>query len=552
MPLITIDDKQIEVEKGTNLIQAAQQAGVEIPHYCYHPGLRVDGNCRMCLVEVKGPRGFMPQIACNTPCTDGLEIKTNTDNVKNMRKSVMEFLLHNHPIDCPICDQAGECKLQDYYMKYGKYDNRSIVDKVNKDKVVDIGEMVMLDQERCVLCSRCVRFCEDVSQTSELVISQRGVKSKIGLFPGTTLDNKYSGNVVDICPVGALTSKDFRFKMRVWFMSTSKSVCHGCSRGCNILTDYKNDTVYRFRPRPNKEVNNYWICDEGRLSYKEINKNRFLEPTLKGEQIEYDVAKATLLTMLKETKAKHGLKSIAVIASPNSSVEDNWMLKAFMQEFSLGDKLFGASFKEEGFQDDLLIRADKTPNKKGLEYLKINTDKEELVKALESKEIKLLLVMNNDLLGEGGEKVADLVKDIEIISLSSHVTETSKKAVLAIPVSYYSEKFGTLINFQGQLQKYEKAFETFELEDSLAVGEWELLASLIGEHNPAKHFTDIEDVWKDLRENVAEFSGISFYELGDTGINIPKKLEKEAQEKAEAEKKLLEQESNENSSEAKV
>lgn len=530
MPIITIDDKQIEVEKGTNLIEAARKLGIEIPHYCFHPALKVDGNCRMCMVDVKGPRGFMPQIACNTPCTDGLEVKTDTPVIKEIRKGVMEFLLHNHPIDCPICDQAGECRLQDYYMKYGKYDNRSIVEKVHKDKVVDIGPLVVLDQERCVLCSRCVRFCDDISKTSELVITNRGAHSKIEIFPGIKLENKYSGNVVDICPVGALTSKDFRFKMRVWFMSTAKSVCHGCARGCNIDLDFNKEIVYRFRPRYNREVNDYWMCDEGRLSYKAINDNRFLEAAYKGEFIDYGDAVNTFMSMVKAAKAISTPKSVAAIASPFSSVEDNWLLKMFMKKVAGSDKIYGADFKPGGDQDDFLIRADKTPNRKGLDYLEINRSQEDLIKALETGEIKLLIVMNNDIVGDGGEKLKNLLNDVEIISLSTHHNATNSLATLAIPVSMYSEKYGSIINFEGHLQRFDKAFETFQKEDSLAVSEWEFLANLTRDFNPGSQYNDIEDIWAELRENVKAFSGISFYEIGEMGINVPQKLEKEAAE----------------------
>lgn len=532
MPIITINDKQIEVEKGTNVIQAAQQMGIEIPHYCYHPGLRIDGNCRMCLVEVKGPRGFLPQIACNTQCTDGLEVKTDTDSVKDMRRNVMEFLLHNHPIDCPICDQAGECRLQDYYMKYGKYDNRSIVEKVHKDKVVDIGPLVMLDQERCVLCSRCVRFCEDVSQTNELVIMNRGAQSRITVFPGSKIENKYSGNVVDICPVGALTSKDFRFKMRVWFMSSAKSVCHGCSRGCNIDMDYKDETVYRFRPRANTSVNDYWMCDEGRMSYKEINNNRLLEASQDGQQMEYNDAFLNLVSVIKSFKSR-GPKSVAALASPHSTVEDNWMLKNFMNNIVGSDKVYGADFRPDGYQDDILIRADKTPNRTGLDYLGINRSQEDFINALKSKEIKLLIIMNNDIIGEGGDAVKSALEGIEVISLSTHNTETSKFAKLVLPVSNYSEKYGSLINFEGHLQKFEKAFDSFQLEDSLALPEWELFANLIKEFDSDKQYFDIEDVWAELRENIPAFSGLSYYDIGDTGINIPNKI------KADEEAKLV-------------
>lgn len=537
MPIITINDKQIEVEKGLNVIQAAERLGIEIPHYCYHPGLPVDGNCRMCLVEVKGPRGFMAQVGCNTPCTDGLEVRTNTEQVKNMRQGVMEFLLHNHPIDCPICDQAGECKLQDYYMKYGKYDNRSIVEKVHKEKVVDIGPTVVLDQERCVLCSRCVRFCSDITKTNELTISERGVHSKIGVFPGYELKNNYSGNVVDICPVGALTSKDFRFKMRVWFMSSAKSICQGCSRGCNISADYKIPNVYRFKPRENTQVNDYWICDEGRFSYKKNKENRLLESFENNEQVEYDYSVEKFNKIVKSTKSKYSSKAIVALASPESSVEDNFMLKKYMKEVLGSEKVYGASFKPLGFEDDLLIKADKTPNKKGLEYLGISISEEDFIHELEKKEIKLLIVMNNNFILEAGDKVSKLLDGVEIISLSPFNTETSKKASLSIPVSSYLEKYGSVVNFKGQLQKFERAFDTFELDDSLAVSEWEFFGKIIAEVNKT-NYHDIEDVWKDISNEVPSFSGLSFYEIPEKGLNVPEKIKKETEEKERLQKEV--------------
>ena len=218
MPKLTIDGKEIEVAAGTNLIEAARRLGIEVPHYCYHPGLSIAGQCRLCMVDIeKTPR---PTIACNTVAADGMVVRTETERVKETRRSVMEFHLINHPLDCPVCDQAGECWLQIYYMKHGLYDPRMIDEKVHKPKAVPLGPHVMLDAERCILCSRCVRFCDEITGTGELGIFNRGDHSEIGLFPGKDLDNKYSGNVVDICPVGALTDRDFRFQVRVWYLDT--------------------------------------------------------------------------------------------------------------------------------------------------------------------------------------------------------------------------------------------------------------------------------------------------------------------------------------------
>jgi len=256
MPTLEIDGRSVEVEAGTTVIQAAERAGIEIPHYCWHPGLSVSGNCRMCLVEIeKAPK---LQIACNTVAADGMVVCTTSERTKAAQRSVLEFLLINHPIDCPICDQAGECKLQEYYMDYDRQRSRfPLPAKVKKAKAVPIGPHVMLDRERCILCARCTRFLDEITHTSELGIHQRGDHSEIRLAPGKVLDNAYSANVVDICPVGALTNRDFRFRARVWYLERTPSVCAGCAMGCNIEVYQREGRIYRFQPRANARVNGW-------------------------------------------------------------------------------------------------------------------------------------------------------------------------------------------------------------------------------------------------------------------------------------------------------
>ena len=227
MPTLTIDGKEITVKEGTTVINAAEEAGIYIPRYCYHPGLSIAGSCRMCLVEVEG----MPklQISCHMAAQDGMVVKTNTDWVKKARQAMLEFLLSDHPLDCPVCDQSGECDLQNFYMEYGLYNSRFLENKRKGKKATPIGPHVMLDQERCILCSRCVRFTEEISRTYELGVFERGSHSVIDLVPGKILNNPYSGNVIDICPVGALTETDFRFQCRVWYLTEHDSICPGCS-----------------------------------------------------------------------------------------------------------------------------------------------------------------------------------------------------------------------------------------------------------------------------------------------------------------------------------
>ena len=255
--------------------------GVDIPHYCWHPKLSIDGSCRLCQVEIEGVPKL--QIACNTPVTDGMVIHTQSERVEKAREGVMELLLVNHPLDCPICDQAGECKLQDYAFEYGQQHARTEEPRRALKKRVDLGPTIVFDQERCILCRRCVRFCREVPGTGELAVFTRGDHSVIETFPDQPLSNDYSMNVADICPVGALTTKDFRFKIRVWFLEDVPGVCTGCSNGCNVHLGVANNRVYRYVPRRNDAVNQTWICDEGRLSYKRINADDRLDaPAVRG------------------------------------------------------------------------------------------------------------------------------------------------------------------------------------------------------------------------------------------------------------------------------
>jgi NADH-quinone oxidoreductase subunit G len=270
MPKLTIDGKVIEVKEGTTVFEAARQNEIPIPHFCYHPKLSIAGNCRMCLVQIeKQPK---PAISCNTVAMEGMVVNTKTPEVKALQKNVLEFILINHPIDCPVCDQAGECRLQEYYMDYTMTDSDFDEEKVKKPKKVDLGPLVMLDDERCILCSRCIRFCDEITKTGELCFINRGDQSTLATFPGKQLDNKYSLNTVDICPVGALTSKPFRFKKRVWFLKSVPSICTGCATGCNIFIDHDDGTVWRYKTRDNEAVNQCWTCDEGRMSYPFINE----------------------------------------------------------------------------------------------------------------------------------------------------------------------------------------------------------------------------------------------------------------------------------------
>ena len=362
MAKITIDGNQFEVDSKRTIIEAARENGISIPHFCWHPKLSVSGNCRMCLVEVEK----MPKlaIACSTQVAEGMVVHTKTDRVFHAREAVMEFLLINHPLDCPICDEAGECKLQDYAYKHSAGYSRFQEDKVHKPKRVEIGPRVMFDAERCILCSRCIRFCDEVAGVHQLQFVERGDHTVIETFPGEALDNSYSMNVVDICPVGALTNRDFRFKARVWEMSFTESVCQGCARGCNVEIGVRNNEILRLTPRRNEEVNSYWMCDHGRLdTFKSVNAvTRIKAPMVRRDaalvEVDWDEAIAKVASELKSFKKSE----IAVLGSAFATNEDNYAVQRLAKEV-LGTK--NIDFMRhviEGDEDDILIRADKTPN----------------------------------------------------------------------------------------------------------------------------------------------------------------------------------------------
>lgn len=442
---ITINGAQMQATKGSLLIDKLLDENIHIPHFCYHQALGKDGNCRMCMVEIEGQK--RPQIACDTPIKDGMIVRTKGENIEKVRRDILELQLINHPIDCPTCDQAGECKLQDYYMESGFYESRVNVDSKNHArKRIDLGSNVMLDQERCVLCTRCVRFCSTITKTNELGVISRADHSVIGTFPGRPLSNPYAMNVIDICPVGALTNKDFRFKQRVWFLETFDAICNGCSKGCNIYVDhrkekYKDDQIFRFRPRVNRTINGWFMCDEGRLSYKNESENRFEIALLNKSETLFD---NTITNMFKELSTN---KNILFVLSANLSYEEMINLKNLSSKLNASISGYSPNTIDESFADDYLKTADKTTNRVAFKELQIDESKEYFETSLNNA--NLVIIIENNYFDTNYK----LLENKKVISLFSHNCETINHSDIAIPVASFYEKSGTYINIDGIKQK---------------------------------------------------------------------------------------------------
>lgn len=476
MPKCKINGEEIEVKEGSTIIEAYKLLEEKIAHYCWHPGLSIAGVCRLCMVEIEGnPR---LQIACNTVVQDGMVINNNSEKVKDTVKWGLDFHLINHPLDCPICDQAGECGLQEQYMEFGKYDPEMAERKVKKRKVVDLGPTVVLDSERCILCSRCVRFTEEVSKTNELGIFNRGDRSEIGTFKDKPLDNKYSLNTVDICPVGALTSKDFRFRQRVWYLKDSDTICNGCSTGCSVKLYYNEEGAWRVKPRHNEDVNGHWMCDEGRDVYKFVNKDVRLETGLvrkNGQTQELSGEECARLAGLHLKQANDAeSSSIALVMTGQYTQEENEALISMFTDDMKNQQIYHWKNNLDSFDsfDGLLLRGDRNPNTKGLLELMnskgIKTSFDELVAQVKSGGLKTLVVAGPEIpavFPDLDEKVGLFSQVENLIWLSPAKTESLNGIsanIWQIPVKTFVEKDGTFLNFEGKQQKIKAAVTIVE------------------------------------------------------------------------------------------
>ena len=519
---VNIDGKEVAVPKGTNVIEAARLVGVDVPHYCYHPKLSVVGNCRMCLVEMGMPAVDpatkapimdpatgkqkinwipRPQIGCGTNATPGLHIRTNTPLVKDCREGVMEFLLINHPLDCPICDQAGECKLQEQSTQYGRGYSRYIEQKNVKPKRTQLGPRVTLDDERCILCSRCIRFSKEVAKDDVLGFVDRGSYSTLTCYPGHELANNYSLNTVDICPVGALTSTDFRFKMRVWFLKQTNSIDTESSVGANTVVWSREGIIYRITPRRNDEVNDTWMADSGRVLYKQVNDSSRL------------AAQVALEDALTQAKVLLASGSVAVVGSGRSSVEEQFLTKKIAT--ALNAPAYLVSRVGEG--DKLLISADRNPNVRGALVTGLIDKLPEqrltaLGEAIDAGRVKTVISVGEDL-AAAGLSVSQIGK-ISVIYLGTHENATSAIAKVVIPTQTVFEKSGTFVNQQFRLQKFHRAVPGLaKAFDDLAV-----LAKLLAEAGGGAIPSEINALWKVIAAEAPALGTVTFANLPDTGL----------------------------------
>ncbi len=523
--------------KGTRLIEACMQSGEHIPHYCYHPKLSVPGNCRMCLVETGspkmtpdrkpelGPDGHpviawspRPAISCALEVSEGMAVRTNSPLVEECRKGVMEFLLINHPLDCPICDKAGECRLQEFSVEYGNGGSRFEEEKVKKPKHVDIGKNIVLDDERCILCSRCIRFMKEVAHDDVLGFVNRGGHSTLTVHPGKRLDNNYSLNTVDICPVGALTSKDFRFKMRVWFLKETKTIDVNCGTGCNILIGSRENKIYRITPRQNEEVNSYWMPDSHRLNYHYIErKDRLTEPRSKKQN---HITSTTWHEALES--ASQGLReaapgSIALIASGRMTNEELFLTRRLLKALSI-DLFDIRPRKQQG--DGFLISNDGNPNTRGAQLLGLTSDQpglqlSSIEAGIASGKITSLICLHENAVACGiSERSLAALKNFIVLDILPNTT--TQFATVLLPGSAAAEKRGSLINVKGRLQRLNQALQP----PGSARDDWEVLNELLrlltGTPGPAM----IEGLFSEMAAEIPALSGLSLGKIGDLGVAL--------------------------------
>ena len=529
MPVFQIDGEPVEYEPGEKVLSAALRCGKIIPHYCYHPGMSIVATCRMCLVDVIDLGNGRPapklQTACSVDVTEGMKIETLNEKVEEGRKLVNEFLLINHPLDCPICDQSGECTLQDYAFKYGS--GKSEMDyskRVNGWR--DIGTFVALERNRCIQCSRCDRFTREITGTNEFGMFNRGHELAVDTYTDRPMTNKFQGNMADICPVGAITEKEFRFKRRVWKLKKNHSICTGCSTGCNVTIEHDRNEVFRLKPHENQSVNKWWLCDEGRLTYRIMNerKSRIHQPLgLIGEDLEgisWEKAYNAIAERIRELKPLP--QEVLALTDTHASNEELFLIQKLLKEGFSSENIFCPfptwEQSESDFFINTLITTDKTPNRAGALALQIKGDQKntKLKKVIEG-ELKVVFVLGNPF--ENESELKEIIKQTQlVIHIGVFHNSWSEMADVVLPGQFYSEKEGTYTNKNQRVQSTEIAVKALRRTRP----EWQIISELSQALGHKSSFESIPQVFNVMVQEAKAFTGISFDKIGGLGIELTK------------------------------
>ena len=523
MPLLKIDDKEIQVESGTTILETAIASGIEIPYYCYHPALEVVGSCRMCLVQVEGMSKL--QVSCNTFIGEvhpdrkvngkyDMVVYTQNELVVKERKNILEFLLLNHPLDCPVCDQAGECYLQDYSFKFGNAHSRFEEEKRVRPNEY-LGSQIVINHNRCILCSRCVRFTQEISGTSELFVEARGYNSKIAALEDKPLDNLLAGNVADICPVGALLSTDYIHKNRIWNLEQKPSICQDCSVGCNVDVFSQQDQIFRLTARENQDVNGYFMCDIGRYGFHRFEKiERIIHPMVRNGKsfnvLDWDEAIKKTADLIEESKEK-----TAGIVSPFHTNESNYLLGLLMKE-TLGF-LPPITGEEITFPTKFRISADRSPNLRGVNDICGDLVKD-FTSIIKTRDIRGLYILDDGVDRKLDDSWKDILAKMDFVIVQSYaMTELAKSAHIVLPGLAPFEREGTITNDKGRIQWLRPSLAT--KGDSKP--DWEILMLVRNAlHKESEYFADLGEVIKKMGDQFPNYSGISLFKIGTQGMAL--------------------------------
>ena len=525
MPSFELDGKTVEFEPGEKILSAAMRAGIQIPHYCYHPGMSVVATCRMCMVDVIDMGNGRPapklQTSCSMDAVEGMKVETMNEKVKDAKELVMEYLLINHPLDCPICDQSGECVLQDYSFEFG-----SGKSEMEYSKRVygwrDIGTFVALERNRCIHCTRCDRFTREITGTNEFGMFNRGHELTVDTYSDRPMTNQFQGNMADICPVGAITEKEFRFKRRVWKLKKTPSICVGCSTGCNVTIEYDKNEVFRLKPRDNPDVNKWWMCDQGRLTYKDLNirENRVAHPLGKTAEGFQEISWENAFSAIREKISELQPTSAEVIGlvDTHASNEELYLFKKLLKEGFDSDQLFFPDLEWEQPVSDFfinsLITSDKNPNRAGARMLGLKGAKssDEVISKIPTG-TKVLLVFGKPFEDENLLSQAGTIP--LVINVAAWQSGWSETADVTLPGRLHSEKDATYTNKAGRVQRVNTAIRAFHKTRP----DWMILCGLMELLDVDNKADSAEAVFQELSENEKGFQGLQWESIGGDGIN---------------------------------